>query len=261
MSGSEATNMPSRQKQAEYKELRAQKDYIQAAVQQMDPTHLKINDQNFILTTNHKEAFDIHAIADRYMDIFDEYDFIVGDWSFEQLRLKGFFADDVKRIPHDKYISHLEDYLIEYCSFGCAYFVIEHERTIQEREARNHLISNPNTSNNQRSKKSKSPSSKNSRFQNSKCNSKTKPRINKESLPKQNKANSSTTDRPIAKSVNKDQVKTSKHTQFQIYDKNEARVSGSRVMEDKTTETTETITTKNGVKSQIKIRKKKEKND
>jgi hypothetical protein len=53
------------------------------------------------------------------------YDYIVGDWGYEQLRLKGFFEKDYRKALPDQRIVMLEDYLYEYCNFGCAYFVIQ----------------------------------------------------------------------------------------------------------------------------------------
>ena len=53
-------------------------------------------------------------------------DYIVGDWSNEQLRLRGFYKDD-RPVTDAEKISRLEDYLLEYCSYGCAYFVLENQ--------------------------------------------------------------------------------------------------------------------------------------
>lgn len=136
--------MLSRQKQEEYKEKRAQQNFKTAKVQRIDEDSYLINNQKFKLTENVNSAFDEAALSDRYMNVLDQYDFVVGDWSFEQLRLKGFYTETVKKVPHDKYISHLPDYLIEFCSFGCAYFILEHERSDEEREKRDKQLNSIN---------------------------------------------------------------------------------------------------------------------
>lgn len=74
---------------------------------------------------NIKEGFQEQAINDRYSEILAKYDYIVGDWSYEQLRLKGFYKDKNPKAPIDCKIGALDDYLYEYCSFGCAYFVLK----------------------------------------------------------------------------------------------------------------------------------------
>ncbi|MFB1098272.1 MULTISPECIES: YutD family protein [Bacillaceae] len=72
-----------------------------------------------------KGAFQEQAFQNRYSEILTKYDYIVGDWGYEQLRLKGFFDDDNPKATFDTKISTLEDYLYEYCNFGCAYFVVK----------------------------------------------------------------------------------------------------------------------------------------
>lgn len=79
------------------------------------------------LVDNFKDAFDVTAFNQRFSEILTKFDYIVGDWSNEQLRLRGFYKDSQDVEPELK-ISRLEDYLLEYCSFGCAYFVLENEQ-------------------------------------------------------------------------------------------------------------------------------------
>ena len=42
---------------------------------------------------NVREGFQQEAFSARYSDILTKYDYIVGDWGYGQLRLKGFFDD------------------------------------------------------------------------------------------------------------------------------------------------------------------------
>lgn len=72
-----------------------------------------------------KDGFDETAFTERYSDILSKYDFIVGDWGYEQLRLKGFYDDQNTKANFDTKVSTLEDYLFEYCNFGCAYFIVK----------------------------------------------------------------------------------------------------------------------------------------
>ncbi|MFE0441798.1 YutD family protein [Aerococcus sp. NPDC058936] len=129
--------MLSRKKQEELKEQRASFNYPIAQIKQTSQETLEINGQSFVLVDNYRDALDIEALADRYMDILDVYDFVVGDWSYEQLRLKGFFANDAKIGSLEQKIKHLPDYLLEYGSFGASYFVLLHERTGEEIQKRN----------------------------------------------------------------------------------------------------------------------------
>lgn len=82
------------------------------------------------LVDNYRDAFDQTAFGQRFSQLMLKFDYIVGDWGNEQLRLKGFYKDD-KAVKQDIKISHLEDYLMEYCNFGCAYFVLENPNPIE----------------------------------------------------------------------------------------------------------------------------------
>ncbi len=80
----------------------------------------------FNLVENSKEAFDATAYTQRFSEVLTKFDYIVGDWSNEQLRLRGFYKNERAEESLEE-ISRLQDYLLEYCSYGCAYFVLENE--------------------------------------------------------------------------------------------------------------------------------------
>lgn len=78
----------------------------------------------FRIVANTGDSFDATAFTQRFSEILLKYDYIVGDWGNEQLRLRGFYKDDREKPIYSK-ISRLDDYLKEYCNFGCAYFILE----------------------------------------------------------------------------------------------------------------------------------------
>ena len=79
---------------------------------------------NYEILIDYREGFKEEALTARYSEILSKYDYILGDWGYGQLRLKGFFEDTNHKATYDTKISTLQDYLYEYCNFGCAYFVI-----------------------------------------------------------------------------------------------------------------------------------------
>ncbi|BAD77257.1 YutD family protein [Geobacillus vulcani] len=87
-------------------------------------TVICINNHCYELVENVKNAFNEEAFRARYADILAKYDYIVGDWGYNQLRLRGFFDDHNQKATYDTKISTLSEYLYEYCNFGCAYFVL-----------------------------------------------------------------------------------------------------------------------------------------
>ena len=83
-----------------------------------------INNHEYRLIKNYRLAFDEELLARRFVPLLSRYDYIVGDIASGQLRLRGFY-DDNNNVADELKISRLEDYLLEYCSFGCPYFVLQ----------------------------------------------------------------------------------------------------------------------------------------
>ncbi|WP_249871184.1 YutD family protein [Oceanobacillus saliphilus] len=86
---------------------------------------IELNGKNYEIIENKKDGFQEQALKDRYSEILAKYDYIVGDWGYDQLRLKGFYKDRNAKATIESKIGTLDDYLLEYCNFGCAYFVLK----------------------------------------------------------------------------------------------------------------------------------------
>ncbi|PXW91401.1 uncharacterized protein YutD [Streptohalobacillus salinus] len=86
---------------------------------------IQIEGYNYKVVEDYRDAFQEQAFIDRYSDILAKYDFIVGDWGYEQLRLKGFYDDQNNKATFDTKASTIDDYLYEYCNFGCGYFIVQ----------------------------------------------------------------------------------------------------------------------------------------
>jgi len=86
---------------------------------------LKIGNKNYELMEDFRDGYKEEAIRERYSDVLSRYDYIVGDWGYGQLRLKGFYDETNQKASFDTKISTLKEYLYEYCNFGCAYFVLK----------------------------------------------------------------------------------------------------------------------------------------
>lgn len=81
--------------------------------------------RTYEIVVDHRNAYNFEAFRDRYSEVLERYDYIVGDWGYNQLRLKGFFKENNQKSTRDTSVASLSDYLNEYCNFGCAYFVLE----------------------------------------------------------------------------------------------------------------------------------------
>lgn len=86
---------------------------------------VSIDHHRYQVVEDVRNGWNEEAFVKRYSDILNKFDYIVGDWGYDQLRLRGFYEDKNHKSTFDTKISTLVDYLIEYCSFGCAYFVLK----------------------------------------------------------------------------------------------------------------------------------------
>lgn len=77
---------------------------------------IETNFGNFIFVKNYKDAFEVLEFNERYVNFLDKYEYIVGDYSADMLRFKGFTENNYETIP---------DYLIESCTPNAPYFVLK----------------------------------------------------------------------------------------------------------------------------------------
>ncbi|MFF2094248.1 YutD-like domain-containing protein [Paenibacillus sp. NPDC058174] len=86
---------------------------------------IQIGGKIYELLHENRNGWNADAFKDRYSEVLERYDFIIGDWGYNQLRLKGFFRDNHMKATKDSAFSGMTDYINEYCNFGCAFFVLE----------------------------------------------------------------------------------------------------------------------------------------
>jgi uncharacterized protein YutD len=70
----------------------------------------------FEIIKDYKEALEMKDFNDRYVPYLNRYLYIVGDYSADMLRLKGFSKKNYQTIP---------DYLMESCTPNAPYFVLK----------------------------------------------------------------------------------------------------------------------------------------
>lgn len=206
-------------------------DYRGTVVTVVDAEHITAGTHTFSLVKDYRDGFDAERFGQRFEQILNKYDYVVGDWGFEQLRLRGFYNDKNHSANRDQTISTLQDYLLEFCNFGCAFFVLQNsapERVHQENHqttsnnggnkvtrhntshhstskqpTRNNASSNRKKTTNQPQAKTKSPVTRNekstSKPRDHQKNKNTKPRTNQKSTRPTNQKSSASQPKPVAK--------------------------------------------------------------
>lgn len=85
------------------------------------------NNSNYKVIENYKDAYNEEEFLKliKETDYFDKFDYIIGDYSYDKLRLKGFYKETSKDVNDINNIKNKEEYINNYCSYGCKYFVVE----------------------------------------------------------------------------------------------------------------------------------------
>lgn len=84
-----------------------------------------INDCEYQLIKEYRDGYDQNELLNKVTDYFFEYDYIVGDWAYGKLRLKGFFEPNSKKVNSINNFDNVDDYLKNNCAFDCKYFIIK----------------------------------------------------------------------------------------------------------------------------------------
>lgn len=85
----------------------------------------KLEESEYELVCDYKGGFDYDAIREKFTDYFLPYDYIIGDWSYGSLRLKGFNDKSNKGFNKINDFSKKDEYLKQNCAYDCKYFIIK----------------------------------------------------------------------------------------------------------------------------------------
>lgn len=86
---------------------------------------ISVGDFKFNLIENNRDCFEREEFESLFTDYFYEYDYIIGDYAYGKLRLKGFYKDNNKKAKDINKISNKENYIKNNCAYQCKYFVLE----------------------------------------------------------------------------------------------------------------------------------------
>lgn len=86
---------------------------------------IAINGINYEVVKNVKDAVDIEILKEKITDYFEPYDYIVGDWAYGKIRLKGFYDSKNKNCKKINDIKELDNYINDMCAYGCRWFQLK----------------------------------------------------------------------------------------------------------------------------------------
>ena len=91
----------------------------------MNKNIINVNNNKYELVKVYKDGFNEEDFKERCTEYFDEFDYIFGDYSYDVLRLKGFYDKNNKQVKKINNINILENYIKEFCSHECRWFLLK----------------------------------------------------------------------------------------------------------------------------------------
>lgn len=85
---------------------------------------IKVEENSYELIENYKEGFNLEDFQNRYTPYFEEYDYILGDYAYSSLRLKGFCEKENKLFKPINDYQKIKDYIKDSCAYDCKYFIL-----------------------------------------------------------------------------------------------------------------------------------------
>lgn len=86
---------------------------------------ITINNIEYEIVKESDNSIDKEVLSEKITDYFDSFDYIVGDWAYGKLRLKGFYDSDSKKKKKINDIANLDSYIENKCAYGCKWFVLK----------------------------------------------------------------------------------------------------------------------------------------
>ena len=86
---------------------------------------INIGDKNYELIENYRDCFEKQEFEELFTDYFYDFDYIIGDYAYNKLRLKGFYEDTNKKSKDFNKISNKDKYLKDNCAYSCRYFILK----------------------------------------------------------------------------------------------------------------------------------------
>lgn len=83
------------------------------------------NEYKYELIKNVKDGFDFDQVKEKVTDYFIPFDYIVGDWAYGKLRLKGFYDESSKKCSQINNIKLVDEYIKNNCAYNCKHFILK----------------------------------------------------------------------------------------------------------------------------------------
>lgn len=86
---------------------------------------IKINNVEYDVIEESKDSIDVELLQTKITEYYDNFDYIVGDWAYGKIRLKGFYESSNKNCKEHNNIKNLSKYIENNCAYGCKWFELK----------------------------------------------------------------------------------------------------------------------------------------
>ena len=83
------------------------------------------DEKKYTILKDYREGYNFDEIKIKFTEYFNPFDYIVGDWAYGKLRLKGFYKEGNKNCREINNYKNLDNYLKNNCAHDCRYFILE----------------------------------------------------------------------------------------------------------------------------------------
>lgn len=84
-----------------------------------------IRNRKYKVIKDYGETISTINLNELVTDYYDNFDYIVGDWAYGKVRLKGFYNHNNKLVKNFNDIEKVDNYINSNCAYGCKHFILE----------------------------------------------------------------------------------------------------------------------------------------
>lgn len=86
---------------------------------------ITINKLNYELVRNNGNCFNKDDIENLLTEYFEKFDYVLGDYAYDKLRLKGFYDKTNKNVSKINNILDVDGYIRDFCAYEGKYFLLK----------------------------------------------------------------------------------------------------------------------------------------
>lgn len=94
---------------------------------------INLNEIEYLIEKNYKDCINKEELQSLFTEHFNQYDYVLGDYSYNKLRLKGFFDSKNKKVQKYNDVFIVDEYLKNFCAVDCPYFLIKKQINVEKK--------------------------------------------------------------------------------------------------------------------------------